>query len=151
MAVQEKNAGRIRSAMSVSGICRLLKMSRSQFSLHVRRGTFHVPLRLTTGRPYFTASMVEEILRVRETGIGVNGEYVLFYEKRDDAPKPSKNKPTADHAELIDGLEQLGVRDLTNERVEAAIATTFPGGIAGEDPRIVLRRLFQTLKRSMSA
>lgn len=152
MAVQEKNVIRIRSAMSVSSLCRLLNMSRSQFYLHVSRGTFHAPLRLTTtGRPYFTASMAEEILNVRETGIGVNGEYVLFYERRDEKPKPSKKMPTPNHAELIESLEQLGLRDLSNEKVEAALASTFPGGVSGEEPGIVLRRVFVTLKRLVSA
>ena len=152
MAVQEKNVIRIRSAMSVSSLCRLLKMSRSQFYLHVSRGTFHTPLRLTTtGRPYFTASMAEEIITARETGIGCNGEYVLFYERLSQSPKPSKKKPSPNHAELIESLEELGLRDLTNEKVEAALASTFPGGVVEEEPGNVLRRLFVTLKRSGSA
>jgi hypothetical protein len=33
-------------------------------------------------RPYYTASMVEDIIKARETGVGVNGEFVIFYERQ---------------------------------------------------------------------
>jgi len=152
MAVQEKNVSQIRSAMSVSGLCRLLKMSRSQFYLHVSRGTFHAPNRLTsTGRPYFTAPMVEDILNVRETGMGVNGEYVLFYERRAEAPKSSQKMPTRDHAELIEGLGQLGLQKLTDEKVEEALNAVFPNGSEGKDSSVVLRMVFRHLKSRESA
>jgi hypothetical protein len=82
MAVQPKIENPMKAAVSVSSLCRVLKISRSQFYFHVRRGTFSAPLRLpSNNRPYYTASMVEDIIRARETGIGVNGELVLFYER----------------------------------------------------------------------
>lgn len=152
MAVQEKNVSRIRSAMSVSSLCRLLKISRSQFYLQVRRKIFHAPLRLTTtGRPFFTPTMVDDILNVRETGIGVNGEYVLFYERRAEAPKSSRKMPTRDHAELIEGLGQLGLQKLTDEKVEEALNAVFPNGSEGKDSSVVLRMVFRHLKSRESA
>ena len=73
MSVRTMSENRIKAAISVSKMCALLSMSRSQFYWHVRKGTFHAPLKLPNGRPYYNASQVEDNLKAREMGIGVNG------------------------------------------------------------------------------
>ena len=149
MAVQPKLENPMKAAVSVSSLCRVLKMSRSQFYFHVKRGTFSAPLRLTSNnRPYYTASMVEDIIRARETGIGVNGEYVLFYERQ---PKAEASKPRADHTALLEGLAALGMATITPEQVEAALAVCYPKGFTGQDEATVLRAVFRHLKRAGSA
>lgn len=138
----------IKAAVSVSEMCRLLNMSRSHFYWHVRKGTFHAPLKLANGRPYFTASMVEDNLRAKETGLAVNGEYVLFYERQPTGAKVEDNKPQADHSSLIEGLRTLGIPTVTNDQIEAALAVCFPKGTSGQDESNVLRAVFRHLKRS---
>jgi predicted DNA-binding transcriptional regulator AlpA len=88
MTVKTMNDNQPKAAITVSRMCSKLEMSRSQFYWHVKRGTFHAPLRLSNGRPYFNASQVEDNLKARELGIGVNGEYVLFYERSETPTKP---------------------------------------------------------------
>ena len=78
MTVRTMSDDRIKAAIRCRARCRLLKMSRSQFYAHVRKGTFHAPLKLPNGRPYYNASMVEDNLKAREMGIGVNGGYRHF-------------------------------------------------------------------------
>ena len=96
MPVQTASETPVKAAVSVSSQCRLLKMSRSHFYWHVKRGTFHAPLYLASNkRPYFTAAMVEDNLRARETGIGVNAEFVIFYERLPTGAKPEGKKPKA--------------------------------------------------------
>jgi hypothetical protein len=149
MGAQIKSDFPIKAVVSVAQMCRLLHMSRSQFYWHVKRGTFHAPQYLASNkRPYFTASMVEDNLRVRETGIGVNGEYVIFYERQSVEPKPSERKIKASHASLIDGLKALGLSGVTSEQVESALAVVFPKGITGQDDAAILRAVFRQLKRS---
>ena len=132
----------LKAAMSVSCQCHLLKMSRSQFYWHVKRGTFHAPLYLALNkRPYFTASMVEDNLRARETGVGVNGEYVIFYERQ-----PARSQ--ADHSSLLEGLRTLGLGSVTPDQLEAALQACFPKGTVGQDEANVLRTVFRHLKRS---
>src|ERR1700704_6200756 len=98
MAVQMKTETPLKAAVSVASMCRLLKMSRSQFYWHVKRGTFHAPQYLASNkRPYFTASMVEDNLRARESGLSVSGEFVIFYER---LPKAEGTKPKANHSTL---------------------------------------------------
>lgn len=152
MAVQMKTENPSKAAVSVSSMCRLLKMSRSQFYWHVKRGTFHAPLYLTSNkRPYFTAAMVEENLRARETGVSaVSGDYVIFYERLPTSTKAEGKKPKADHSALLQGLGSLGLSGVTTEQLEDALATWFPQGTNGHDEANVLRTVFRHLKRSGS-
>ena len=152
MSVESKPENPMKAAVSVSSLCRLLRMSRSQFYFHVKRGTFHAPLRLPSNqRPYYTASMVEDILKARETGVGVNGEFVIFYERQPPGMKPEPKTPKADHSGLLEGLERLGLSGVTPEQIEAALVACYPKGTIGHDEAIVLRAVFRHLKRSGSA
>jgi len=141
----------VKAVVSVAQMCRLFcpPMSRSQFYWHVKRGTFHTPLYLASNkRPYFTASMVEENLRARETGIAVNGEFVLFYERLPTGTKTEGKKPKANHVVLLDGLRASGLKEVTAEQVAAALASCFPAGTTGKDDNAVLTVVFRHLKRS---
>jgi predicted DNA-binding transcriptional regulator AlpA len=151
MTAKTVSDDRIKAAISVSMMSKLLLMSRSQFYWHVRKGTFHAPLKLTNGRPYYNASQVEDNLKAREMGIGVNGAFVIFYERgepTDNTPKKPAAKPKADYTELMDGLQALGLTSVTTAAVEKAVVECFPKGTAGQDEQDVLRTVFKHLKRS---
>ena len=152
MAVQQKLENPMKAATSLSSLCRLLKMSRSQMYVHIRKKTFHAPLRLASNnRPYFTASMVEDIIKARETGVGVNGEFVIFYERQPNTKKIEDKKPKADHSALVEGLSLLGLTNVTTEQVEAALIACFPKGTTGQDEANVLRTVFRHMKRAGAA
>jgi hypothetical protein len=149
MSVQSKPETPMKAVVSVVSMCRLLEMSRSQFYFHAKRGTFHTPLYLpSNNRPYFTAAMVEDNLRARETGIGVNGEYVIFYERQSASTTAEGKRPKANHSALLEGLRSLGLAAVTADDVEAAVAVCFPQGTAGVDEVTVLRGVFRHLKRA---
>ena len=151
MTVRTINENSLKAAISVSRMCSLLKMSRSQFYWHVRKGTFQAPLKLPNGRPYYNASMVEDNLKARDMGIGVNGEYVIFYERGEpgsSGPIKPAVKPEADYTDLIASLQALGLNGLTMAVVEKAVAECFPKGTAGQDEHDILRTIFRHLKRS---
>jgi len=148
MSVVMPSENPLKAAVSVSEVCRQLRMSRSQFYLHVERGTFHAPLRLQSNqRPYYTASMVEDILNARQTGVGVNKEYVLFYERL----VMQKSGEPKNHSSLIEGLKTLGVIGVTNQQIDAALSVCFQKGTQGQSESDVLRTVFRHLKRSGSA
>lgn len=145
-----------KAAITVSKMCSLLGMSRSQFYWHVRKGTFHSPPKLSNGRPYYNASQVEDNLRAKELGIGVNGEYVLFYERDPEPTKsatatPPPPKPRQDHSELVDGLVALGLSGLTTSMIATAVEQCYPDGTAGLEHNDILRTVFRHLKRTGSA
>jgi len=155
MSVGTMTENQPKAAITVSKMCSLLGMSRSQFYWHVRKGTFHAPLKLSNGRPYYNASQVEDNLKARELGIGVNGEYVLFYVRDNETPKPTavsaKPKPKRDCTELMDGLSALGLAGLTTTQVAAAVEHCYPQGTGGQDENDILRTVFRHLKRAGSA
>jgi hypothetical protein len=99
-------------------------------------------------RPYFTASMVEDNLRARQTGVGVNGEYVLFYERVATGPKSEGSKGKSEVASLLDGLKASGLKTVTREQVETALTACFPNGTTGQNENTVLTVVFRHLKRS---
>ena len=151
MSVRTMSEDRIKAAISVSKMCELLRMSRSQFYWHVRKGTFHAPLKLPNGQPYYNASQVEDNVKAREMGIGVNGAYVIFYERAEPGsvgPTKPTAKPKADYADLIESLQALGLTGVTTAAVEKAVAECFPKGTASQDEHDILRTVFRHLKRS---
>ncbi len=146
-----------KAAITVSEMCSLLGMSRTQFYEHVRRGTFHEPRRLANGRPFFTAAQVEDNLRAKEMGVGVNGEYVLFYNRSpriadtsNQTGNTARPTPKVDHTELIYGLRSLGLTP-TQQQVDDAVIAVYPKGFVGIDDTDVLRAIFRHLKRSGAA
>lgn len=155
MSVGTMTDNQPKAAITVSRMCSLLGMSRSQFYWHIKKGTFHEPLRLNNERPYFNASQVEDNVKAKELGIGVNGEYVLFYQ-RDNEPKPpaskpiEKPKPKQDFTELMEGLSSLGLSGLTTTAVAAAVEHCYPQGTDGQDENDILRTVFRHLKRAGS-
>ncbi len=144
-----KNNEPIKAAITVSKMCSLLCMGRSQFYAHVRKGTFHQPKRLKNGRPFYDASQVDDNLRAKELGVTVSGEYVLFYERCDDRPKTTPTPACQpDHKELISGLQALGLSSVTTKQVVDAVTACFPKGTVNEDENEVLRAVFRHLKRA---
>jgi len=143
------NVKRLKAVVSVTEMSKMIDLSRSRFYDLVERGVFVAPLySLATRRPHFTAEMQEQNLAARETGIGVNGEYILFYQRRsDDEVRPIRSTPTKAHAGLLDGLRSLGMADLTQRQVDAAMRVVFPQGTGEADESEVLRNIFRHLRR----
>src|ERR1035437_2145497 len=115
MPVQHLTQFRPKPAVSGSEMAKAVGLCRSQFYAYVRRGVFPWPVySIVTKRPYYTAESQEDIVEARQTGIGCNGEFVLFYEHRPPAPVPAAGPRRTSHAALIEGLRSLGMTNVTN-------------------------------------
>ncbi|HBE70393.1 MAG TPA: hypothetical protein DDW52_19765 [Planctomycetaceae bacterium] len=156
MTTTTSNAKPTKAVVSLAEMCRMLGMSRSHFYWHLKRNNFHQPLKLASnGRPYFTAEMAQQNLDVKETGINVQGEFVIFYERRPESEKrqvetePSRKptlQPTPD-SPLAAGLQSLGM-SVNSDQIESALTACFPNGTGGDDEANVLRTIFRHLKRA---
>jgi hypothetical protein len=150
---------RVRAVVSVSGMARAVGLSRSRFWDHVRRGTFCKPeYSPTTKRPFYTAEAQEAIITARETGIGCNGEYVVFYE-RSAVRTPPEQMPTRNGigdttvhhgSDLATRLCEVGLV-VTADQVQEAIAICFPNGTTGHGETAVLRAINRYLRRPSGA
>jgi hypothetical protein len=148
MNAKQPSNSRLRAAVSVSQMAKLVDLSRASFYAYIKRGVFLAPIySVVNHRPLYTSEMQSENLTVRQTAVGVNGEYVLFYEKR-QAPAAAKALPKKSQNDgLIASLKALGLDKVTPAQIEEAIAANFPNGIADVDEGVVLRVLNRHLRR----
>ncbi len=139
-----------KAAISVSEMANLCRLSRSRFHSLVRQGIFPRPVEKAPGkRPYYTSDLIQRCLEIRSTGIGLNGEIVLFNRPASKKPmrrRPSKQPAPSEHADLIESLRSLGLV-ATGEAVGAAVATLFPAGTSGIAEGEVIRKVFLHLRK----
>ena len=137
---------------SISGICRLLKLSRGQFYILLRAGIFPPSLKdQRTGRSYYNEELKELCLNVKTTGISYDGtKFHLFYEPRKELGKSRKkrNADNTDYSEYIEILKQMGIQGVKSKDIDNAIRTVFPDG-RPEDEGTLLRDLFKYFKNNI--
>ena len=144
---------RLKAAVSVSEMARLCSLSRARFYDLVERGVFLYPVySVTTRRPYYTAEMQQENMAARQTGIGCNGEFVIFYEKQPAAgPAAAGSRPAAAATHrlpgLLDALRSLGLENVTAAQVDEAVRACFPQGTTTVSESEVLRAVNRRLRR----
>jgi hypothetical protein len=108
-------------------------------------------------RPFYPTDLQRICLSVRQSGIGWNGKYALFY-RRTQKPhevvsgggRRRKETPKVDTVaeELLAALGQLGL-SVTLEQVQSAVAELYPSGLetcGGDD----IRKVFSRLRRPNS-
>jgi len=142
--------GSEKAAVSVSDMAALCQLSRSRFHSLVRDCVFPKPRQDGERRPYYPHDLIQKCLDIRRTGIGANGQVVLF-NRRAAPPVPPANraKPpapaTASHPELVESLRSLGLA-VTVEVVGAAVEALFAGGTGGVEHGELVRRVFLHLQ-----
>jgi len=160
-----------KAIVTVAELARTLGLSRSRFYQLVTSGVFPVPKRnADTQRPFYDVEGQQACLEVRRRNCGVNGQPILFYCRHRPLASPSKRqslsaqtssarkrktiKPPMKQASqtnhLVDGLRQLGLDDLTDSKVAAALHACFPQGVEGTSEQDVLLAVFRYLSRQNS-
>ena len=140
-----------KSVITVSEMADLCQLSRSRFYDLIEAGVFPRPAQHpSTKRPMYDRGLQEKCLEIRQTGISMNGQPVLFNRRPKRAGQPrAQRKPIAepqhDHADLLDALKGLGLVT-TVQAVNEVAATLFPNGIAGLDQGDVIRKVFLHLQ-----
>lgn len=157
MSGQTTNNRTLKSAVSVSEMARMVGLSRARFYDLVREGIFLPPVYSTrTRRPLYTQDMQAENLLVKETQRGINGEYVIFYERREQAAEttatvPRQRQQSSAPDNLVQGLRSLGLTAVTKDQVGAAVTHCYPNGTNAVDDSEVLRTVFRHLRRQTAA
>ena len=158
MPVSNTTNSRLKAAVSVSEMAKLVELSRARFYDLMTAGVFIPPVySLTRRRPFFTADMQQRNLEVRQTQRGVNGDFVLFYDKTSSAHngRSTRSRSQGRHrtnglGDLLTGLRSLGL-ETTQEQVDQAVRTCYPGGVNGTPETEVLRAVYRHLRRSNGA
>jgi hypothetical protein len=146
----------IQAVVSLSGMAKLVGLSRQRFHQLMTQGVFPPPVYdIRTRRPHYTEEMQKLCMAVKEKNVGVNGRVVLFYAKR-VAPvtlgktqerRSASTKKPSQHSGLIEGLKGLGLASVTEGDVAAALQKLYPSGTTGVGDGELLRAVFVHLMR----
>jgi hypothetical protein len=139
-----------KAVVSVVEMSDMLGLSKSRFYTLIQAGIFPKPVRHEAcKRPVFDADLQQTCLGIRHTGIGCNGQPVLFNRKRrkETQQKPRQSRVAAcdGHLEIVEALKSLGLT-ASSEDVEAAVRDHYPNGLAVIDHGEVVRRVFLQLR-----
>ena len=113
----------------------LVNMHPAHFRRLVRRGVFPPPKRTTKGRPFYDYDLLAAIAGILKSGVGKNGEEILFYRRKAKSGLPRQRSRRLQAAPVVDaylpdlaaGLREVGVPEdmLKPDRLQAALAEAF--------------------------
>jgi len=147
----------IRAFVSLSMLAEdILNLSRARVYELMKRGALpHPCYELRTRRPVFNEEQQRQALAVRQTGLGIDGQPVVFYRRHcaasqiaSTANTPRRSRSSGGrYSELVANLQALGITAATEQSVSGAMMTCFPNGTAGQPETEVLRVLFRHLRQ----
>jgi hypothetical protein len=144
MPVQDKPT---KAVVSVVEMASMLDLSKSRLYALMSNGIFPRPTRhRSCKRPVFDLQLQKKCLDIRRTGIGDNGEPVLFNRKQKWLKRrPAKQQATTAHTELIESLKSLGIT-ASADVVEQTLTELYSDGREGVEQEEIVRRVFLHLQ-----
>ena len=141
------------AVVSVQRMAELCLLSRSRFYDLVDAGVFPTPVQHPSSkRPMYDRQLQTRVLAIRRTGIGANGQPVLFNRKpkksvptKPKAERPVKTEPDPMIESLVDSLRSLGLTPAPQQVMEA-VKVLYPTGIIGVDQGDLIRKTFLFLQ-----
>lgn len=144
--MKSQKLSNLKPVVSIATMADMLNLSRSRFYQLLEAGILPQPIYCTrTKRPLYTEELQQKCLEIKESNIGANGQYILFYVPRDKSVSPKKIKTNPVYQEFSETLGSMGL-DITPKEVEKALSDLYPDGIDGKDHGLVIRDLFRKLK-----
>lgn len=147
--MNDKKISNLKPIVSVRELCQMLHLSRSRYYQLVNSGFFPKPLiDERSHRPYYDAALQKKILEARDTGIGADGSFLLFYTSRKKEKISCSRRKKVDPVtqELGEILESMGI-ETAFEEVQIALDELYPNGTEGMDQGIVTRELYRYFKQ----
>ncbi|NIT61619.1 MAG: AlpA family phage regulatory protein [Phycisphaerae bacterium] len=116
----------LKAVCSVADLARKLGLSRARFYQLMEKGVFPKPVYCTrTRRPFYTLDLQQKSIDARKTGIGHNGQLVVFYSARQNKFRKSQDSPDYRYEELTAILRQMGL-NITCNKVKNAVKALYP-------------------------
>jgi len=129
----------------------MLQLSRSRYYQLLELGFFPKPLHdERSKRPYYDLKLQQKCLEARQSGVGVDGSFMLFYSprKKETKPRVSKTVKLTDLMchEFTETLNSMGLI-CTGKEVSSALSEIYPDGTEGQDQGVIIRELYRHLKQ----
>lgn len=140
----------LKAVCSVTELARKLGLSRARFYQLLEMGVFPKPVYCTrTKRPFYPLDLQQKCIDTRKTGIGHNGQPVVFYSSRQNKLRKSQNQLDRKYEELTDILRQMGL-NVTCNKVKNAVKALYPGELTQHLVEgTVIRDLFRYFKQGL--
>ena len=145
---QMNNKKLSKKIVSMTEISKMLQMSRARFYQLLQSGFFPKPLYDDRSkRPYYDLELQQKCLECRQSGIGSDGSYMLFYSprKKENVSHLRKKKVDPVVQELTETLQEMGL-EVNIKQVQQGLSELYPDGIDSEEQGVVIRELFRYLK-----
>ena len=133
--------------VSMTEMANMVQLSRARFYQLIESGFFPKPkYDERSKRPYYDLELQKQILESRQSGIGADGSYMLFYSPRKNGTSSPKKKHVDPVVkELGETLESMGL-ETTPELVKQGLVELYPDGTEDVEQGVVIRELFRYLK-----
>ena len=135
---------------SVTEMARKIGLSRARFYQLQKMGVFPKPVYCShSNRPFYTSYLQEKCLTIRKTGIGFNGQPIVFNCLRKRCAPSSDCSQEERYNEIADALKQMGL-NVGPKKVKKAIEAIYPDKLAGkvvDGP--IIRDLFRHFGRKV--
>ena len=138
----------IKPIISIGDMAKVLGHSRARFWQLQKAMIYPPPIYdIRTKRPFYDANLQQICHEIRETGIGFNGRYILFYSPRkNNSDRPTrKTKSNSQHRELVMTINNMGL-NVNHGEVAQAVKELYPEGFGQQDTGVVIRELFRFFK-----
>ena len=140
-----------KAVVSITEIAKTVELSRSRFYQLLQSGFFPKPkYDDRSKRPYYDIELQQKCLDCRQSGIGVDGSYMLFYSPRKSESLAEMRKKKTDPAlkEIAETLLTMGL-EVTGKQVQQGLIELYPDGIGEQEQGVVIRELFRYLKKQV--
>ena len=151
MSRKRRASENLKAVCSVSEMAQLLDLSRSRFYQLQKQGVFPQPLYdSATKRPFYPQHLQDRCLETRRSGIGDNGQRILFYARRRKGSVAPKHPVPQYYQVLIKVLSQMGVKT-TPKQLKVALKNLYPEGLPQNmDDGLVIRDLIRYWHQGLS-
>jgi len=135
-------------SVSFTAMAKMVDLSRARLYQLIKKGVFPGPVYYEhTKRPFYTPQLQKKCLKIRKTGIGFNGNPVIFNTKKNHEINSGLRFDDF-CGELVDTLKNIGIK-VTKDKVKSALQTIRPDGlrqfVVDEE---LIRDVFGYFKRS---
>ena len=140
----------LKAVCTVTELAKKLGLSRARFYQLQNLGVFPKPVYCTrTRRPFYPLDLQQKCLDTRKTGIGHNGQPVVFYPSRQNKLRKSQNSLDNKYEELTGILRQMGL-NVTYDKVKNAVKALYPEELTQRPvDGSVIRDLFRHFKQGL--
>jgi hypothetical protein len=138
----------LKNICTVTELVKRIGLSRARFYQLQKTGVFPKPIYcIRTKRPFYPLELQQRCIEIRRTGVGFNGQQILFNAPRRNKSGKSRNQSGDRYDELVDILRELQL-SVTRNEVLNAIKTLYPEGLPkGPIDGTVIRDLFRYLRQ----